>query len=39
MIIGDLLVLAIVAAPIASLLALFRFDPNLLTARFVPPAR
>lgn len=39
MILGDLLVLAIIAAPIASLLAMFRFDPTLLTPRFVPPAR
>ena len=39
MFIGDLLVIAIMAAPIAALLALFRFDPSLLTPRFVPPTR
>ena len=37
MILGDLIVIAILAAPIASLIALFRFDPMLLTARFMPP--
>jgi hypothetical protein len=39
MFIGDLIVLAILAAPIAALLALFRLDPSLLTPRFVPPVR
>jgi hypothetical protein len=39
MFIGDLIVLAILAAPIAALLALFRFDPSLLTPSFVPPTR
>jgi hypothetical protein len=39
MILGDLFVLALLAAPVAALLALFRADPSLLTPRFVPPAR
>jgi hypothetical protein len=37
MILGDLIVLAVLAAPIACLIALFRFDPTLLTPRFMPP--
>lgn len=39
MIIGDLIVLAVFAAPICGLIALFRLDPSLLTPRFVPQAR
>ncbi len=39
MILGDLIVLAVFAAPIAGLIALFRLDPSLLTPRFVPPVR